>query len=82
MLKKIDDDNLGLLSNPKIIHQVRIEKAEKERLFEKCGTETRLHPSLKDAKNCEINHSNMQNESGHNLRSTMKNAFTKTNAKD
>ena len=68
MLKKIDDDNLGLLSNPKIIHQVRIEKAEKER--------------LKDAKNCEINHSNMQNESGHNLRSTMKNAFTKTNAKD
>lgn len=32
MLKKIDDDNLELLSNPKIIQQVRAEKAEKEKI--------------------------------------------------
>jgi hypothetical protein len=63
-VKENEIDRLDLLSNPKIVNKVRIERFEHER--------------FKEAKNVELNHSNMQNDSEHELRKSTKQGFLKS----
>lgn len=67
-MKENEIDRLDLLSNPKIVNKVRLDRFEHER--------------FKEAKNVELNHSNMLNESNHDLMKTTKQGFLKSLPED
>ncbi len=64
-IKLQQEENFDLLSNQKTIARVRVEKQELER--------------VKDMKNCDVNHSNMLNQSEHVLKKSSVLGFLKVN---
>ncbi|CDW79135.1 tpr domain containing protein [Stylonychia lemnae] len=65
-LKQMQEDHLDLLSNQRIIQHARDEKREMER--------------IKQMQNCEVNHSNMLNDSQHALKQSTVRGFSKVNS--